>query len=90
MALPLWTILLATFGLIWFWKRKQAKKEKLGRLKELPGPTGLPVIGNILQMGNGNPNEQFCNWTKEYGKIYKVRIGSQKYDLICKKYKLHN
>ncbi|ODM87100.1 Cytochrome P450 2J5 [Orchesella cincta] len=38
-------------------------------------PKGLPLIGNVLQLGKF-PNDTFTKWSKEYGPIYKVQLGS--------------
>lgn len=79
MAIPAWTILVASFGLIWFLLRRRQSQfnGKLGNLKKLPGPKGLPLIGNMLDMGK-QPTKQLVEWTKEYGDIYQVKIGTQK------------
>lgn len=85
MVLPLWTLLVATLGLIWFLKRRQAKKERFGHLKELPGPKGWPIIGNLLQV-HEDQNKQFCKWSEEFGDIYKVKLGNLKYVSSVKKF----
>lgn len=79
MALPLWTILLVTIGLIWFFRMRNAQKEKLRRLglKEIKGPGGIPILGNLLQM-EVNGNNTTSKWADQYGPIFKMKIGSQK------------
>lgn len=81
MALPLWTILVATVTFALFWlsqKKRQETKKKLQRLglKALPGPKGLPFIGSLHQMTTV-PNVQYSKWAKEFGPIYQVNLGGQ-------------
>ncbi|CAL8133539.1 unnamed protein product [Orchesella dallaii] len=77
MAFPLVGFIIATALLAWYiLQAKKKNKSKLGNLKEIPGPKGLPFIGNVLQLGKF-ANDQFTKWSKEYGPIYKVHLGSQ-------------
>ena len=45
------------------------------RLPNIPGPTGLPVVGNLLQL-NPDPSERFRQWSKKYGAVYQVTLGN--------------
>lgn len=40
----------------------------------VPGPSGLPIIGNAHQLTQF-PNQVYMQWAKEYGEIYRVRLG---------------
>nr|AHL88976.1 cytochrome p450 3042A1 [Brachionus koreanus] len=40
------------------------------------GPQGLPILGNILQLGD-RPHEKMFEWSNKYGPIYKVYLGSE-------------
>ena len=40
-----------------------------------PGPTPLPVLGNVVTMGLKPPPQAFIDWRKEYGDIYTYWIG---------------
>lgn len=51
-----------------FWR--QAKKHLP------PGPTALPIIGNILQLRQGDVLDIFRQYRKEYGDIFTVQLGS--------------
>ncbi|ODM89491.1 Methyl farnesoate epoxidase [Orchesella cincta] len=76
MAFPIVGVLIASVILAWFIHQRKKKKHcKVDNLKEIPGPKGLPLIGNVLQLGKF-PNDTFTKWSKEYGPIYKVRLGS--------------
>uniref|UniRef100_A0A3P8XQD2 Cytochrome P450 1A n=1 Tax=Esox lucius TaxID=8010 RepID=A0A3P8XQD2_ESOLU len=43
-------------------------------LKRLPGPKPLPIIGNVLDMGN-NPHLSLTAMSKLYGSVYQIQIG---------------
>lgn len=38
------------------------------------GPPGLPVVGNLFQLGK-NPHLKFMEWSKKYGKVFSIRLG---------------
>ncbi|KAK4545116.1 hypothetical protein LTR36_003667 [Oleoguttula mirabilis] len=44
-----------------------------------PGPTGLPFIGNLLdilkEVGLGSQHLLFEKWARQYGELYKVKVG---------------
>ncbi|MEH1919398.1 cytochrome P450 [Nostoc sp.] len=42
----------------------------------LPGPRGLPIIGNLPIMGK-YPYQTFTNLAKQYGNVFQIRIFSQ-------------
>jgi len=44
-------------------------------LDDLPGPKGLPVIGNSLQIGIQNFHRVQETWAAEYGPLYVYRLG---------------
>ena len=44
-------------------------------LKLPPGPKGLPVLGNLLQMGT-HPHRVIAKMQKKYGHIIHIRLGS--------------
>lgn len=47
---------------------------RIQSFKDVPGPTGWPIIGNAFQMDLNEAHKTFCKWAKEYGKIFKIRI----------------
>ncbi|KAM6184560.1 cytochrome P450 2C23-like [Rhynchocyon petersi] len=57
------------FLLIW------RKSHKVGKLP--PGPTPLPIIGNMLQVNPKDVSASFCKLAKEYGPVYTLYLGSQ-------------
>ena len=44
-----------------------------------PGPSGLPVIGNLLdilrEVKVGTQHLLFQKWTRQYGELYRVKVG---------------
>lgn len=59
-----------------------AYREKLGMetnrpttVKELPGPPGKPIVGNIPQLNFAELHRQLEAWADEYGTMYKIRMG---------------
>ena len=43
-------------------------------LDEIPGPHGLPVVGNVFDIDATNPIEGFMAMAKEYGPIFKFEV----------------
>lgn len=45
---------------------------------DLPGPSAFPLFGNALQINMSQAHLQFEQWCREYGPLFKVRMGSRK------------
>ncbi|KAM9439753.1 cytochrome P450 2C20-like [Clarias gariepinus] len=43
-----------------------------------PGPTALPLIGNIVSLDNRAPYKTFLKWSETYGPVMTVYLGSQR------------
>jgi 3-hydroxyphenylacetate 6-hydroxylase len=41
----------------------------------IKGPTGLPIVGNLLQV-YPDPPEQLRKWGEEYGGVYQIMLGN--------------
>lgn len=41
---------------------------------QLPGPHGVPVLGNLLDLNNPHPIDTLIDWAREYGPIYKLVV----------------
>ncbi|KAK0148775.1 Cytochrome P450 2K1 [Merluccius polli] len=46
--------------------------------KEPPGPRGLPLLGNLLQLDLHRPHNTLCELSKEYGSVFTVYFGPMK------------
>ena len=47
-------------------------------LDDLPGPRGIPVLGNALQIDAPRFHLQLEQWCRQYGPYFKVRIGPRR------------
>lgn len=50
----------------------------LRRFDDLPGPRGVPVFGNLLQIDSTRVHQQVEAWCEEYGPIFKLRLGRRR------------
>jgi len=41
---------------------------------ELPGPHGVPLLGNLLDLNNPHPIDTLMGWAREYGPVYKLAV----------------
>ena len=62
---------------IWYWWRRSKSP-----LNALPGPKGLPFIGNLLQLNKKRSDLTIVQWTKEYGPIYKMKMFSKTWVVV--------
>ncbi|XP_062978045.1 cytochrome P450 2C25-like [Elgaria multicarinata webbii] len=67
------------------WKKTAAKRKNLP-----PGPTPLPIIGNLLQLKTDNMKENLKKMSEKYGPVFMVYFGSDQtvvlygYDIVKK------
>ncbi|XP_065699195.1 cytochrome P450 2H1-like [Patagioenas fasciata] len=54
------------------WRRTSQKQ------KQPPGPTTLPIVGNIFQLNLRNLPESLKKLSKEYGSVFTIHLGPQK------------
>ena len=47
----------------------------LRQISDLPGPRGLPVLGNTLQVKPSHIHQDMERWAREFGPLFKVRLG---------------
>ena len=53
----------------------EAHARGLRILDDLPGPRGLPVLGNLLQIDVARAHIILARWAREFGPIYRLRLG---------------
>jgi cytochrome P450 len=53
---------------------KPAAAAPLRRFEDLPGPRGIPLFGNLLQIDAGRMHQQLEGWCAEYGPIFKLQL----------------
>ncbi|KAL8536929.1 hypothetical protein ACS0TY_012205 [Phlomoides rotata] len=63
-------IALALMGLGWTWFLSSSRRGKLP-----PGPKPLPVVGNLLQLGDA-PHQTLAKLSKTYGPLMSLHLGS--------------
>jgi len=54
-------------GLFFIWARSIYGKKRNKYLP--PGPKGIPILGNFLQLSKAKPWKVFEQWGKEYGEF---------------------
>ncbi len=52
------------------------------RISDLPGPPGLPLLGNALQIRRESLHQTLERWSREYGAAFRFRIAWQEYVVI--------
>jgi cytochrome P450 len=58
--------------------RSSTQLPSLRRAANLPGPRGIPVFGNLLQIEMSRFHQQLERWCDEYGPYVKLRLGKRK------------
>lgn len=46
------------------------------KIKNLPEIPGVPIFGNLLQLGNEHARRA-REWVKDYGPVFQVRLGNR-------------
>src|SRR5262249_47957871 len=65
------------------WKRQRAQagaataRPVATSLRELPGPTGLPLLGNLWQLDLKRLHLVLEKWCAQFGPVYAFRLGTR-------------
>ncbi len=62
-------VLLVTMLCVYLYRRRMSDP-----LREIPGPSGWPVLGNALQYSAGKRRYVLQDWSKRYGSVYKINL----------------
>lgn len=54
---------------------KSAMPGATRRLEDLPGPRGIPLLGNLLQIDAPRMHRQLEDWCAEFGPFFKLKLG---------------
>jgi cytochrome P450 len=49
------------------------------RIADLPGPPGVPVLGNLLQVERTRLHQHAEAWAREYGEVYRFRLAAREF-----------
>jgi hypothetical protein len=52
-------------------------EKPLNSLSQLPGPKGLPILGNLFQIDLQKLHSVLEEWSDSYGEIYKFKIANK-------------
>ena len=52
---------------------------RLREINELPGPRGLPLVGNLLQVRMGRMHQTIERWADEYGPFFRFELGGRRF-----------
>ncbi|KAM3930519.1 cytochrome P450 2K1-like [Leptodactylus fuscus] len=76
------TILLLILSCLFFIKFFNKPKDEFSK-NFPPGPKPLPIIGNLHIINLKRPYKTFMEFSKKYGSVFSVQIGSQKTVILC-------
>ncbi|MEK8034603.1 cytochrome P450 [Ideonella sp. DXS29W] len=51
----------------------------LRRIADLPGPRGVPLLGNLWQIDRDRLHQQAEAWAHRYGEVYQMRLGARRF-----------
>jgi cytochrome P450/nitrite reductase/ring-hydroxylating ferredoxin subunit len=66
---------------------RTADTGQVGRVRtvdELPGPPGLPLVGNVLELAPERMHSVIEGWEKTYGSLFRFRLGPRNVVVVSK------
>lgn len=60
-----------------------AAPTRVRRIEELPGPRGLPVLGNLLQVRRERLHRDVEAWVRRYGPVFRFRLGRRRLVVVA-------
>ena len=73
-------VLLALLA-VWLVKLTLSRPKVPSGLRSVPGPPGLPLIGNAHQLGQ-YPQRALQKWAREYGELFQIKLGYENWVFI--------
>ena len=55
-----------------------AAEPRVRRLEDLPSPTGIPLLGNALQLDPARLHLVLEGWCRQFGETYTMGLGPQR------------
>ena len=55
----------------------------LRRIDDLPGPPGLPLLGNLLQIEKASMHLKVEQWSREYGPLFHFRLAKRHFLVVA-------
>lgn len=69
------TVSIAVIAVLFFVIR-YLNRTDVPKIKNLPEIPGVPIFGNLLQLGNEHARKA-GEWAKTYGPVFQVRMGNK-------------
>jgi phenylacetate 2-hydroxylase len=69
-------IVLGVAGLVIFLIARYLNSSDIPRIKNLPEIPGVPLFGNLLQLGTDHATVA-QKWAKQYGPVFQTRLGNK-------------
>ncbi|CAH1780884.1 unnamed protein product [Owenia fusiformis] len=73
----LFYVLLGCFAFLVYAFIKKYTDEKSRIIAKIPGPKGIPIVGNALQVDLENIHKDLLKWAEEYGPIFKLNFAGE-------------
>lgn len=68
-------IAIAVIAVVYF-LIKYFNRTDIPKIKNLPEVPGVPIFGNLLQLGDEHARKA-REWVKKYGDVFQVRLGNR-------------
>lgn len=56
-----------------------AAARAIRRFDDLPGPRGLPLVGNMLQLHRGHVHRDVEQWAQRFGPFFRFQVGGRRF-----------
>jgi phenylacetate 2-hydroxylase len=87
-AMTVQTLAIAVVTVVYFIIR-YLNRTDVPKIKGLPEIPGVPLFGNLLQLGDQHA-QVTAKWAKKYGPVFQVRMGNKVGGLQFRRKKNHN